>query len=1295
MAVLGGCTEGGEMRTILILSILLGLGTGALAATESAIPATSAITCSVHSSPGSTILTVHNGSSAPMSGPVLRLIALPPGATEPRVRLLGTGDTEDPGVEVTAGSPMRMRGLTLLPVTIASKSEGKGMSAPLPRTVEVDVRYQENAGEGARSRALTHSRGFFDALTGMFPIEQLSVPSSVDEGTYLIISDPQFLTAVQPLADWKRQKGLDVIVKSTDDIPNGATNTGILAYITDQYFNAPKPPEYVVLVGDVPKAGFAGGIPSWDYHQATSDTPYALVDGDDFIPDLFLGRLSVRTLDDAQTVVAKIIGYEQAPTQGGSDWFSRGLVVAGNYGSDTPVPVCMWFKKELQLMGYTAVDSVYYDPVHHFNNWYGEAPIRASLTQGASIVAYRGWAYGVKGWQPPQFISEDIGTVPNTWKLPVFFSFVCETGDFGYVDEDCFGENLLRAGSPSAPIGAVAFIGNTEPWSHTRFNDAAAIGAMKMLSGGTRRLGEILNGFKLEWLLEFPTEIPFTGQGQESVEFYYHIYNLLGDPEMSIWTAPPQAIDVTYASPIPLGSNYLDVMVKRAGSPEPVEGVRVGITLGGVLLGTGRTDASGLAHVIASFESTDQPVHIVVTDAGVAPYVADVPVTQGEFLSLASSTIDDDNAGSSSGNGDHIPNPAERIEITPRLLNRGATTATGVQATLTSLTADSLVVSGQVSFPDIPAGLSGSSTQPFVVRIPQDARDRMALHFLVNAISGGGQSVSDLELAVQAPDLQHAASTVDGDGYLSPGETAALTLTLLNSGSIASETGTIATLRSRSPELVTVPDSSATYASLEPGSSGVGDHPFTVHADPEAGVGQVANFTLTLRSPNGHITSTSFGFAIGSIDHSAPLGPDGYGYYAYDNTDTDYPDAAPTFGYFTCSSAYGGPGQALHISDNTTAILSLPFQFTYYGQTYSSLAVSDNGWISFDTAPNNDFYNFHIPSAYGCGARIAPFWDNLDPLTLSGDHQWRSLLKADGIYAYPDSANHKFIVEWSALPNFNRKFSDLQTFEVVLYDPAYYQTQSGNGIIDFQYKQITNNDTDRMFATVGIEDATRTVGLEYSYSNLYPGPAAPIGAGLAIRLTTDKPRFRPFALARFQADPEGRGVQLTWDPADSRPRGGTFVYRGTVGGSYRRLNTTALDPSSRNFLDALATPDSSYMYKIGSTDPFGRETVVGPFAYTGRTAGPRLALEARTPNPFRGSLDLTYAIPRKGNATVRIHDLSGRLVRTLADAAMDAGIYSVTWDGRDEQGRDLPSGVYLCRLQAGHERRSLKLTLLR
>jgi hypothetical protein len=603
-----------------------------------------------------------------------------------------------------------------------------------------------------------------------------------------------------------------------------------------------------------------------------------------------------------------------------------------------------------------------------------------------------------------------------------------------------------------------------------------------------------------------------------------------------------------------------------------------------------------------------------------------------------------------------------------------------------------VVQQGLVSFPDIPAGESAIADEPCEVTIDADAEDGLQARFRLVANAGTEQSDGAFELTVAAPRLQYNSHSVGG-GTLDPGATATLDVTLLNDGSTDASL-TQLTLRAVTPTLATVSDSASTIGPISVGRTATTGTAFTIVADDEAAVGQAAAFTLHMTTAEGYESTTSFSVIIGSVDYSAPLGPDAYGYYAYDCTDLDYPDAVPAYEWINTSVTYGGAGTRLDLTDNTTVTVPLPFAFTYYGETYNHLLICDNGWASFDTTAYYDFYNWSMPNTYGNGAQLAAFWDNLDPTKEFGGE-----LVGDGIYVLDDSENDRFVVEWSRIGNLRTQhdnhedWDELQTFQIVLYDPAAYPTPTGDGRVRFQYRHVVNNDNERMFSTIGIESPDETTGIEYTYDNSFPAAAAPLSAGLAIEFSTIPPRYSPFRLARVNITDVGDGVQLAWEPIDERPRGGYRIYRADASGEFAPVAGGRLGPDARSFLDETADPDADHRYEIGVVDPIGREARFGPFTYG--VAALKFSLARIGPNPFHSSTLLGYSIPALGPARLTVYDVTGRLVRTLVEGDIPAGHFTANWDGRDQSGHVLPSGIYFGRLEAGAEQRSVKLTLIR
>lgn len=89
------------------------------------------------------------------------------------------------------------------------------------------------------------------------------------------------------------------------------------------------------------------------------------------------------------------------------------------------------------------------------------------------------------------------------------------------------------------------------------------------------------------------------------------------------------------------------------------------------------------------------------------------------------------------------------------------------------------------------------------------------------------------------------------------------------------------------------------------------------------------------------------------------------------------------------------------------------------------------------------------------------------------------------------------------------------------------------------------------------------------------------------------------------------------------------------------------------------------------------------------------ALLGNYPNPFNPETTIEYQLPRAGKVKVVIYNLAGQLVRILIDAQQAAGRFKLNWDGKDERGNQVASGVYLYELQAGNFWAKKKMVLMR
>jgi len=156
---------------------------------------------------------------------------------------------------------------------------------------------------------------------------------------------------------------------------------------------------------------------------------------------------------------------------------------------------------------------------------------------------------------------------------------------------------------------------------------------------------------------------------------------------------------------------------------------------------------------------------------------------------------------------------------------------------------------------------------------------------------------------------------------------------------------------------------------------------------------------------------------------------------------------------------------------------------------------------------------------------------------------------------------------------------------------------------------------------------------------------------------------------------------------------GTDGFRGTTG---ERLFHTP-DPKSMAHvvageLDEL--PGREGVASIGDTLFTFR--LVWPSAVEDETINPRtFTLYPNCPNPFNASTEIEYSLDTPGKVRLGVFNLLGQHVCTLVDESLPAGRHSVSWNGTDEDGVAVASGVYFYRLALGDEARSQKMMLLK
>ena len=88
-------------------------------------------------------------------------------------------------------------------------------------------------------------------------------------------------------------------------------------------------------------------------------------------------------------------------------------------------------------------------------------------------------------------------------------------------------------------------------------------------------------------------------------------------------------------------------------------------------------------------------------------------------------------------------------------------------------------------------------------------------------------------------------------------------------------------------------------------------------------------------------------------------------------------------------------------------------------------------------------------------------------------------------------------------------------------------------------------------------------------------------------------------------------------------------------------------------------------------------------------------VSANYPNPFNPSTKINYTIPEHNYVKVEVYDMTGSLIRTLIDKEQAPGNYTVTWNGRNNRGQSVSSGVYLLNVNADAVSKQIKMVLLK
>jgi len=920
--------------------------------------------------------------------------------------------------------------------------------------------------------------------------DQLGADISWDDNPgvrYLVITTPNYSgTWLDSLVNWHQKRGIEtrVIAKT------GWTDIAVKESIAAEYArNTPSVLRWVLLVGsqtEVPQHAYAG-VGAADIWYGDVEPP----SGDDYF-ELGVSRFCPADVADLGNQIQKTLKFEKSPPAS-PDWCTKVTLAAHSQEYPGKYSAC--------TRGIYNYPYAYYH--YTFDTIMGgtngtNAMVIADINEGRVVVNYRGHGSEYEWWQwdhnSASLTATEINSLTNGDLTPVVINCCCLNHVLSYSGGPCLGESWMS----KYPGGAVASLGASEA-SYTIPNHGWDSLLFRCLGDtythsipGVRDY--VCPVWDLGWML---------CNADAYIQHYYasqggtdnaHMYFWLGDPALNVWTGTPAAPTVDHLPVVPLGSFDFSVTVMREGAP--IKDALVCAWKAGEFYATGYTDASG--SVVLPIEAvTPGDFSVTVTSHTILPYEGTcLARTSGTaYVMYLRSTVND---SPPHGNGDGSINPGETIILPTWVKNLGDSAANSLVGKIRISDTYVTLLDSSKNFGNIaPHDSAFTGPAGYEFSVAPTCTNGHRIHFVMQC-RDANDSVwnSNIYLRVGAPSLTYrsvqAVDTIAGgnrNGRLDPNERAQLVVFVKNTG-FGNAPNVTGVLKSGDSRMV-VEDSTGNFGTIPAESTGSNSaDPFIVQAlsmPPETPI------PCTLKVACGAQTWTlPFTLVVGEMRAIDPI-PDGPRtpelYWAYDNEDENYVQH-PTYDWVEVN---GVGTQITYAQNDDVVLVNIPTGFgpvIFYGQRYTQLSVSADGWIACGNYTTSNYTNTGLPNAAAPPGAICGNWDDLYPYSGGGG--------AGYVYYYHDAANHRFIVEFDSVRYYSGANRD--KFEFVFYDTT-MAAADGNSQILVQY--MTANQTSS--ATVGIQDQTRAIGIQCLFDNNYHKGASPLTPQHAILYTTTDP----------------------------------------------------------------------------------------------------------------------------------------------------------------------------------------------
>ncbi len=650
---------------------------------------------------------------------------------------------------------------------------------------------------------------------------------------YVIVSDPLFQSQLEPFATWKTKKGFTVVEAYTNDPQVGNTAASIKAYLQGLY-EAGTPddpaPSFVLFVGDVDQ------IPAWNL-SGESDLEYCEYTGDLF-PEVYYGRFSATNPEQLQPQIDKTLMYEQF-TMPDPSYLGEVIMIGGMDGSFGH----NWANGQINYGTenyFNEAHGIYSNTYLYPNSGSSSGQIIQNISDGVAYANYT--AHGSpSGWGDPSFTTSDIPGLQNEGKYGLLVGNACSTSEFA--NSACFAEALLRA----AGKGAIGYIGgsNSTYWDEDYYWGVGVgpisedpPGYEETSLGSYDRMfhdhGEpIEDWYTTQGQMIFAGNLAVTEGSPSMAQYYWEIYNLMGDPSLSPFLGIPATLAVTYEQLMPLASTAFTI------TTEPH--AYVAISKDGVLHGAALASEEGSAVVALTPITVPGNADIVVTAQGRQPFIGSVVVAspEGPYVLMNDFQLSD-----ALGNNNQMADYGEAIQLNITLKNVGNSDADNLAAILSTDDPYVTIAEAMHSWPDIPSDSVSFQEGVFLIHIHDSIPDNHKVVYSLHVSDGDESWTASISFLIHAPHLILGNYTIDdvtfgnGNGNLDAGEVADLYVDVTNTGHSASEPASV-TLDCEN-SYIFINSSQDELPALSPGETHYVHFSLTV--DPAATIGNVAYF---------------------------------------------------------------------------------------------------------------------------------------------------------------------------------------------------------------------------------------------------------------------------------------------------------------------------------------------------------------------------------------------------------------------------------------------------------------------